>query len=152
MGKYHLKEAEVRMYVREKEGVYSVDPILCSEDALKLIREEMAGLDRENVWAVCMDVKGKPISYSVVSIGAIDCSVFTMATVFRSAILQNAARILVAHNHPSEDPTPSELDMKATKDMIEAGKLLGIPVVDHIIVGGKDRCYRFRESEPNLFE
>jgi DNA repair protein RadC len=90
--------------------------------------------DREKFVVVCLDTKNQPTAINVCHIGSLNASIVHPREVFKSAILANAASVLVAHNHPSTDPTPSREDIEVTKRLSEAGKVIGIDVLDHLIV------------------
>ena len=92
-------------------------------------------MDREHFVVILLDRKNAPIGINTVSIGSLTASVVHMRETFKAAILANAAAILCGHNHPSGDPEPSREDRALTKRLVDAGKLLGIAVVDHLIVG-----------------
>ena len=152
MSDYQLKEVNVRLCLKEGAVLYSAAPLSNPEDARDVMREALKDLDREMVCVVNLDNRMKPINYNVVSIGSIDQSVVPVQNVFKSAILTNASSIMLLHNHPSGDVSPSNPDYNVTKRLVEAGKLMDIPVVDHVIVGGMEgRVYSFRENEPDLF-
>lgn len=91
--------------------------------------------DVENLIVVHLNTRKRPIGWEVISTGSLDTLLVHAREVFKSAILSNAAGIVVVHNHPSGDPTPSEADIKATRDLIRAGQLLKIDVIDHIVLG-----------------
>ncbi len=84
---------------------------------------------------IALDTKAQPNSISTCSMGTLNASLVHPREVFKSAILSNAHSILLAHNHPSGDPTESMEDIKITERLVEAGKIIGISVLDHIIVG-----------------
>ena len=84
---------------------------------------------------ILLDRKNAPIGINTVSIGSLTASVVHMREVFKPAILANAAAILCGHNHPSGDPAPSREDRALTQRLVDAGKLLGMPLVDHIVIG-----------------
>lgn len=90
----------------------------------------------EHIWAVSCDVQGNIIGVIEVSKGTISCAVCEPREVFRLAIMQNAAAIILVHNHPTGNPWPSGDDEDMTKRMADAGTILGIKVLDHIVVGG----------------
>ena len=92
----------------------------------------------EHFLAIALNVKGRIIGYSTVSIGDICSTVTHPREIFKFLISCNAGSVVFAHNHPSEDCLPSEADIETTKRLVAAGELLGIPVIDHIIVGGND--------------
>ncbi len=103
---------------------------------LKFIKREFEGSDREKFICLHLTVKHTVISYEVVSIGSLNSAVVRPAEVFKGTLLANAAAIIVFHNHPSSgDPEPSPEDIAVTKRLVDAGKLLGIDTLDHIIYG-----------------
>lgn len=148
-----LKKVEVRLKLTEENGLYSSESIDSAEKAVRIMAEAMAGLDREEVCVVNMDGKGHPINFNVVSIGSLNGSIIPVGNVFKTAILSNAASILLMHNHPSSDVSMSRQDKNVTKQIMYAGQIMGIAVLDHIIVGGMTgECYSLRTHYPELFE
>lgn len=148
-----LKKVEVRLKLTEGNGLYSNETIDNAETAVRVMAEAMAGLDREEVCVVNMDGKGHPINFNVVSIGSLNGSIIPVGNVFKTAILSNAASILLMHNHPSSDVSMSRQDESVTKQLMFAGQIMGIAVLDHIIVGGMTgECYSLRTHYPELFE
>ena len=91
--------------------------------------------DVENFIVICLNVRKKPIGFEVISNGTLDTLLVHAREVFKAAIVMNASCIMVCHNHPSGDSSPSDADIKVTRDLIRAGQLLKIEVVDHIILG-----------------
>lgn len=91
--------------------------------------------ETENMIVIHLTTRRRPISWQIISNGTIDTLLIHAREVFRAAIVFNAAAILLCHNHPSGDPSPSEADIKVTRDMIRAGQLLKIDVMDHVILG-----------------
>lgn len=89
----------------------------------------------EYLYMICMNVKNKIIGVFEVSHGNVNSSVVGVREIFQKALLANAVNIIVMHNHPSGDPKPSREDIEVTKRLVEAGKILGVQVLDHIIVG-----------------
>jgi DNA repair protein RadC len=106
-------------------------------DVYELVKDELAGSDREMLLSVMLTVKNDLIGVETVSIGSIVTTTITPRDVFKSAILANAVAIIVCHNHPSGDLTPSPEDIELTKQLIAAGELLGIKVLDHLIVSNQ---------------
>jgi len=90
---------------------------------------------QESFWVICLNRKNHPIGRTMTSLGTISGAMISPAEIFRVAVLANAANIVVAHNHPSGDPQPSHQDIRATQKLSECGKLMNIPVLDHIICG-----------------
>jgi DNA repair protein RadC len=104
------------------------------EDVVKTARNLLKGKKKEHFLVICLDTRNHLIKTSTVSIGSLDCSIVHPREVFKDAISSAAASVIFIHNHPSGDPTPSEDDIKMTKRLIEAGEIIGIEVLDHIIV------------------
>lgn len=99
------------------------------------IMEDMRLLDREQLRVYFLDCRHGLIGWEVVSQGTINASLAHPREVFKGAILSNAAAIIIAHNHPSGDPSPSDEDVRLTKRIKEAGHIMGIELLDHVIVG-----------------
>ena len=135
---YELKGVCVRLC--EDRSLYSACPISCPDDLVGLLRSEMETYDREHVMLVCLNVKNQPINVSTVAIGGLSGAGLRVADIYKTALLSNASRIMLAHNHPSGDPTPSRDDIEITKRIREAGELLGIQLLDHIVVGNDIYC------------
>jgi len=95
---------------------------------------------------LCLNTKHQVLAWHEVSRGCLDATLVNPREVFKAAILANAAALIVAHNHPSGDPTPSPDDRKLTERLVAAGSLLGIEVVDHIVVGHEGRYCSFQET------
>jgi len=128
---------------------YDSKPVLCTEDALSVFRailcaEDPLDQDREQFWVMGINC-GSRIKYvELVSMGLQDQALVHPGSVFRYAIIHGALKVIIAHQHPSGDPQPSSQDNKVTNLMVEAGKLLGITVLDHIVFT-QDRYYSYRE-------
>jgi len=122
----------------------SAVPIQTSTAAAALLRPCFEGLDREQFVVCGLDAKHTVIGINVVSIGSLSLSIVHPREVFKALILMNAAAVICAHNHPSGDVTPSQDDRVLTKRLREAGELLGITLLDHLILG--DRCYSFADQ------
>jgi len=108
------------------------------EDAARVMADALAMMDREYCCVVNLDNRNRPINYNVVSIGDVNSAIVPIQNVFKSAILSNAAGIMLFRNHPSGELTPSREDEILTEKLIYAGKIMNINVVDHIIVGGNE--------------
>ena len=106
------------------------------KDAARIINSILDGEEQEVFLVIPVDVKNKVLGYEEVHRGSVDECPVSMKTVFRTAVHMGATAILVAHNHPSGDPTPSREDLALTDRLREAGKLLGLPLLDHLIIGG----------------
>ncbi len=116
-----------------------------STDVSQFLREYLSGADREHFVELMLDKKNRVIGLNTVSVGSLDSAVVHPREVYKPAILSNAAALIFGHNHPSGDPTPSPEDRVLTQRLVEGGKLLGIQVLDHIIVGD-GRYYSFADD------
>ena len=103
--------------------------------AAELLMYEMGALEKEHLRVLLLDTRNRLQRIVEVYQGSLNSSLIRIAEVFRDAVRSNAASIIVAHNHPSGDPSPSPEDVAVTKALIEAGKLLDIEVLDHLIIG-----------------
>ena len=107
--------------------------------------EDMRPLRREEIFVAMFDSKSRLIHSSMISRGTVSTSIITPREVFIEALKYNSVSVILLHNHPSGDPQPSQEDLLLTRRMTEAGDLLGIPVIDHIVIGD-NRYYSFKES------
>lgn len=105
------------------------------DDAAALVMEEMRHLDREHFVALLLNVKNQVVAKELISIGTLSTSSVHPRELFKPAIRRSAASIILVHNHPSGDPEPSREDLEVTERLVEAGELLGIQVLDHLIIG-----------------
>lgn len=135
----------------EEQPLMSKTPIQSPEDAVELLGEYLCGLDREVLCVVNLRTDGKPASCNFVSMGAVNECIAHPREIFKSAILSNATSMILLHSHPSGNLKPSKEDTVITDRMLKLSELLGIPLVDHIIVGGKNDSY-FSFKEKNILE
>ena len=149
---YELKQVKVRLKLAEADPIYSTEQITTPDKAAEVMAQVLSQMDREYCCVVNLDGANHPINFNVVSIGDVNQAHVPIQNVFKSAILSNAASIMMFHNHPSGSVKASREDIDVTKRLIEAGKIMNIPVLDHIIVGGgtKER-FSFREESPEMF-
>lgn len=131
--------------VKEKEVPYSAETINGPEKAAELAKIILKDVDREYLLVLSVDSKCRPLAVEIVSIGTVNATLAEAREIFKHAILTGAAGIIIAHNHTSGDCTPSEEDEEMTRRISESGKLLGIPVRDHVIIG--DGYFSFYEEE-----
>ena len=110
-------------------------PLKCPQDVAGLLMEEMRYLKKEHMKLVLLNVKCNLISVEEISVGSLNASIVHPREVFNPAIRKSSASIIMVHNHPSGDPSPSSEDISITARIAEAGKLIGIELVDHIIIG-----------------
>ena len=121
--------------VKESSFLYQTRQILSPNDAYEMIKEQLEGLDREQFIIACLNTKNEPTNISVVSVGSLNKAIVHPREVFKTAILSNAASIMAFHNHPSGETTPSQQDIQLTNRLYQAGELLGIKLLDHLIIG-----------------
>lgn len=105
------------------------------EDVYRRIYPKMRELKKEMFIELCLDTKNQIIKEDTISVGSLNANVVHPREVFRTALAESAAHIIVAHNHPSGDPTPSKEDVEITKKLVETGRIMGIDVLDHVIIG-----------------
>lgn len=139
-----IRVVSIKM-VREK-ALFPNHSILQAQDAVQLLRERFAKLDRESLFALNVDVQGTVTCMDVVSTGTVNSTLFSPRDIYKSAILSNSSGIILLHNHPSGNPKPSDEDRFVTQQMIKSSKIMDIRFLDHIIVaGGTGDYYSFRE-------
>ncbi|MBM3320755.1 MAG: DNA repair protein RadC [Candidatus Eisenbacteria bacterium] len=115
-----------------KEDPY---PIRSPKDAAHLLMDEMRSLDREEFRVLLLDAKNRVIGVEIVSIGTLTASLIHPREGLKAAIVRSAASIILVHNHPTGVPTPSREDIEITERFAEAGRVIGIDVLDHVIIG-----------------
>ena len=146
--RYKLKEVCVRL--AEGHPLYSDWPIDSPGEAIKVMRRELSRYDREVLCVVNLNTRLKPINFNVVSVGELNQSIASIPNILKAGILSNAGSFLLLHNHPSGDVTPSQDDIMTTRRVNEAGKILGIPCLDHIIIGGGNGEYFSMREEKTV--
>ena len=148
-----LKQVDVRLKLVEGNGVYSDKPITNPQEAISVMADVMAGLDREEVCVINLDSKGHPINFNVVSIGTLNSAFVSGRELCKSAILSNAASMILLHNHPSSELQMSQSDRMVTEKMMYASLFLDIEILDHIIVAGRTGdTLSIRETYPEIFD
>ncbi len=105
------------------------------EDVYRLIYPRLREQKKEMFIELCLDTKNQVIKEETISIGSLNANIVHPREVFKMALAESAAHIIVAHNHPSGDPTPSREDIEITKKLVETGSIMGITVLDHVIIG-----------------
>jgi len=113
-------------------------------DLAQVLMAEMAHLDQEHFRTVFLDTRNRVLGSETIYQGSLNASYIRVAEVFRGAVRRNCASIIVAHNHPSGDPAPSPEDVSVTRQLVAAGRLLDIEVLDHLVVG-QQRFVSLRE-------
>ena len=104
-------------------------------DAANLLSLDMAALEQEEMRVILLDTRNRVLAIETVYRGSLNAAVVRIGELFRAAIRTNCAAVILAHNHPSGDPSPSPEDIRLTRDAVAAGRLLGIEVLDHLIIG-----------------
>jgi DNA repair protein RadC len=133
--------------VRERRDGYGTSTRMSDARAVfEAFRDHFAPLDREQFVVVLLDGKNQLLGFNVVSTGSLTAALVHPREVFKPAILGNAAALILVHNHPSGDPTPSDEDKAITTRLKQAGELLGIRVLDHVIIGDDDRFVSMAET------
>lgn len=124
--------------VKETSGRYDVRKKIQSPNDIFNIAQNVIQANEyaeENLWLITLDTKNNITGIFTVSTGSLNSSIVHPREVFKRAVLQNASSIIICHNHPSGDPAPSQEDINITKRIYDAGKILGIELLDHIIIG-----------------
>lgn len=121
--------------VKESSLLYKGISVKSPEDGYNLLKYFLEDKDREYFIVAALDIKNQPVSIQVCHVGSLNACIVHPREVMKSAILSNAASIIVGHNHPSGHIIPSEEDHNVTKRLKEAGEIIGIELLDHIIVG-----------------
>jgi DNA repair protein RadC len=131
-----------------RDGEYVAETVTMgsSRDVTVVLRPLFAGADRELFAVACLDAKHHLIGVNVVSVGSLTLSIVHPREVFKPVILLNACAVVLAHNHPSGDPTPSPEDRTLTARLVAAGELLGIRVLDHVILTDDGPYYSFADQ------
>ena len=139
----------VRIKLVKDRTIFSDQPLNSPDAAVEMIGRELSEWDREALLVLNLDTKNNVINMHVVSIGTINYSVTTMRELIKSSILSNASSMIMMHNHPSGDVSPSEEDIEITGNIVAIGKLMGIEVLDHIIVGSDPsfQYYSFSDND-----
>jgi len=126
--------------VREASVLYDIRKIGSPKDCVELGKKFLEDADREQLIVCCLDIKNQPTAINVVSVGSLNSSIVHPREVFKPAILSNSASIILFHNHPSGDVAPSREDISITERIKESGRMLGIELIDHIIIGNNSYC------------
>ena len=149
---YEFKQVNVRLKLQEAEPLYSEREITDSDVAVEIMAKALSEMDREYCCVVNLDARKHPINFNIVSMGDTAMTQIPIQNIFKAAILSNSSSVICFHNHPSGYLSPSNADKEVTKRMVEAGRIMGIPVTDHIIVaGGSGLHTSIRGLNPELF-
>ena len=129
----------------ESERTEKIEIIHGPEDAAHALLPRVKFEKKEHFMLVCLNTKNHIISISDISVGSLTASVVHPREVFKEALARSAASVIIAHNHPSGDPSPSHEDISVTQRLVKAGRVMDIPVLDHIILGD-NRFVSFKEK------
>lgn len=139
-----LEQVAIRMV--EQPPLYSKEPMNNPDVAIRVMKEFLSQMDRELFCIVNLQADLTPINMNIVSVGSLNEALINPREIFKSAILSNAHSMMLIHNHPSGNLTPSTSDIQTTARMQELGELMGISLVDHIITGRDGNYYSFRDK------
>jgi DNA repair protein RadC len=131
--------------VKDSTVKYNYDKISSPNVAVRILDSIFADADREQLVVLFLDTKNKIVGVDIVATGTLNSCNVSIPNIFKAAIICNAASIIVSHNHPSGDPTPSPEDVRVTENLVQAGKLLDIAVLDHIVIGEDGRYVSLKE-------
>ncbi|HET6498857.1 MAG TPA: DNA repair protein RadC [Coriobacteriia bacterium] len=121
-----------------RAGAWRTEPrpaVSTPEDVVALCGPQLRGADREHFWALALNTKNHVLRVVEVSIGSLNASIVHPRELFKEAVRLSAASVVVVHNHPSGDPTPSGADIQLTRRLVKAGDVLGIELLDHVVIG-----------------
>ena len=140
------KAAAIKAALELGKRLVSLNPgqrarITCPRDVFNLLWAEMAGLEQEQLRVLLLSAKSHVLAAPELYRGSLVGTTVRLGELFREAIRQNVASIVLVHNHPSGDPTPSAEDVRLTRDAVEAGTLLDIDVLDHVVIGRGDENF-----------
>ncbi len=143
-----IREAVVQYRGARREVSYTLrDPA----DVVRFVRRLISGDAREHFVALLLDGRHRPVAYQVLSVGTATASLVHPREVFQAAISIGACALIVAHNHPSGDPSPSREDRAVTERLVRSGEVLGIRVLDSVVVA-ESAYHSMREASPEVFE
>lgn len=123
--------------VKEYSELYEVSVIKSPTEVYQAAKQLLALHEEpeEHFCILCLNAKNKIVGVHTISIGSLNASIVHPREVFKAAMLNNASKIICLHNHPSGDPEPSQEDIETTRRLVEAGEIIGIKVLDHVIIG-----------------
>jgi DNA repair protein RadC len=154
MNKNTVLEIEKKlMELAELRSIYNVNnqKINSSQDCIDFLHAILEGINREEFAVICLNTLNMIITHEVLYKGCINRIPLRICEIFRPAILHDATSIIIAHNHPSGEVEFSFADFCMTEKIIEAGKLLEISVLDHILIGRQDCHLSMKEAKPDMF-
>ena len=130
---FKIEQVSIRLV--KDAPLYSDEPLNSPDKVVKALAKELSEMDREVICIVNMNAKSVAINYTIASVGTITNAITCPRELLKSSILSNASGMIMLHNHPSGDPSPSKEDISITNRIHEASLIMNIPLVDHIIIG-----------------
>lgn len=134
----------VSLRIIREQTIEVTEQIKSPSDAYRILRERLGQADREHMVAICLDTKNRVLGVDVCFIGSLNSAMITMRECFKMAMILGSAAVIFAHNHPSGQPDPSPEDVMVTRQLVDAGKLLDIEVLDSMVICA-DRFVSLRE-------
>jgi DNA repair protein RadC len=135
----------IKQVIQEVEGGEQYI-VRSPEDGAKIASQFIGDDDREVFFVMCLNTKNRVVAVHRCHVGSLNSSIVTPREVFKSAILNNCASIIVSHQRPSQNVSPSDEDFAVTRRLVESGRILGIEVLDHLIVNANAEYYSFKEK------
>lgn len=146
-----LNQVSIRLV--KEAPLLSEEFLTTPEKVAMLVGDYIRDMDREVICVINFNAKLQPINFNVASMGAVDCSIAAPREILKSAILSNAKNMMILHNHPTGILEPSKEDVKTTSRMIDVCELVGIPLLDHIIVGpDREKYFSLRDKKLVTFK
>jgi DNA repair protein RadC len=136
------KAAQIKAAIEVGRRIAKIQPqerrvISSPQDVADQVQYKMAALEQEELWVLLLNTRNQHIRTEHLYRGSLNASTVRPAEIFKSGIRHNAASLIIVHNHPSGDPSPSPEDVNLTRMLIESGKMLELPILDHVVVGTK---------------
>ena len=147
LGIYDVPRYTISLIKEAASTFHAKNRCQSSEDVYRFLQDIFENQDREHLYALFLDTKHAPIGMNHVAMGTLSTTIVHPREVFKCAILLNAACLVIVHNHPSGDPSPSPEDRALTSRIAEAGQLLGIALLDHVVIGN-GRYFSFADHGP----
>ena len=135
----------IKQVIKEVEAAETF-VVRSPQDAADVAAHFIGDEDREVLFVMCLNTKNRIVAVHRCHVGGLNASIVMPREVFKSAILNNSASIIVSHQHPSQDVTPSREDIDVTKRLVDCGRILGIDVLDHVIVNASAEFYSMKEK------
>ena len=131
---------------KENSFLYENRRISGPIDSVEILSQFLLNNDREKMVVMSLNTKNEPTNISVVSIGSLNAAICHPREIFKISVKTNANAIIIGHSHPSGDPKPSNEDVSITNRLKEVGEIIGIRLLDHLIIGGEDKYFSFKEK------